>query len=212
MKLYGFSRSSASYRVRIALNLKGITYEQLSVRLREGDQRKTEFLDLNAQGLVPVLKTESHDLTQSLAIIEWLDEEYPLPELLPQDSFAKAHVRAMAQLVACDIHPINNLRVLQYLRETFSQGEEGVNEWVQHWINLGFESLEMIVAKEPEGNDFCYGQRPGLADICLIPQIANAVRFGVDMSRFPRLQHINEACLCMDSFQSAAPSNQPDFD
>lgn len=209
MKLYTYFRSSAAYRVRIALNLKGIAYEPKFVHLRRGEQRSPDFLALNPQGLVPVLVDGNHVLTQSLAIIEYLEELYPKPPLLPQSAQARARVRALAYAVACEMHPLNNLRVLNYLETALGHIETKRLAWYRHWIAEGFTALEQMLAN-PSTGAFCHGETPTLADVCLVPQVYNAVRFGCDLSSFPTVRRINQACLALPAFRAAAPENQPD--
>ncbi|WP_461537529.1 maleylacetoacetate isomerase [Spongorhabdus nitratireducens] len=206
MILYGYFRSSAAYRIRIALNLKGLDYDQVAVNLREGAQSDDGYLGINPQGLVPALDTGEHILEQSIAILEWLEETYPKVSLLPGDSFARARIRSLAQHIACDIHPLNNLRILNYLKSNLDQDEEARNRWYRHWIRKGFSALEQQVGSDP----FCVGAQPTMADICLVPQVYNAKRFGVDMQDFPRLEAINTHCLTLQAFKDAMPSNQPD--
>lgn len=209
--LYGYFRSSAAYRVRIALNLKGLAYDQAPVNLVKGEQRGEEFLARNPQGLVPALITDDGArLTQSLAICEYLDERYPDPALLPADAAGRARVRALAQAVACEIHPLNNLRVLKYLT-----GELGVDEatkmtWYRHWISEGFAALEAQLSREAGSGDFCHGDTPGLADLCLVPQVFNAERFACDLTAYPRIRRIVANCRALDAFARAAPEAQPD--
>lgn len=209
--LYGYFRSSAAYRVRIALNLKGLAYDQAPVNLVKGEQRGEEFLARNPQGLVPALITDDGArLTQSLAICEYLDERYPDPALLPADAAGRARVRALAQAVACEIHPLNNLRVLKYLT-----GELGVDEatkmtWYRHWISEGFAALEAQLSREAGSGDFCHGDTPGLADLCLVPQVFNAERFACDLAAYPRIRRIVANCRALDAFARAAPEAQPD--
>jgi maleylpyruvate isomerase len=208
MKLHGYFRSSASYRVRIALNLKGLRAEHLSHHLRKGEQRAPAFLAINPQGLVPALESDAGDiLIQSLAIIEWLDETHPAPPLLPKDPMRRAKVRAFAQALACDTHPVQNLKVLARLRE-LGLPEDKVTEWAA-WANReGLTACEKLVAHEP--GPFCFGEAPTLADLCLVPQLANARRFGVEVSVFPRLLKAEAAAKAMQAFADAAPDKQPD--
>jgi maleylpyruvate isomerase len=208
MKLHGYFRSSASYRVRIALNLKGLSTEHLSHHLRKGEQCAPAFLAINPQGLVPALENDAGAiLTQSLAIIEWLDETYPQSPLLPKDPLRRAKVRAFAQALACDTHPVQNLKVLARLRQ-LGLPEEKVTEWAA-WANReGLSACEMLVANEP--GPFCFGDAPSLADLCLVPQLANARRFGVDVSIFPRLLQAETACKAIKAFADAAPDKQHD--
>ena len=210
LTLHGYWRSTASYRVRIALELKGLEYRQVTHDLRTGAQRDENFVALSPQGLVPALEWNGIILTQSLAIIEWLDEQWPTPPLLPDDPLGRATVRAMAQIVACDIHPLNNLRVLTALREQLNANQTQVSEWIARWIRDGFAALETLVARH--GDRFAYGDRPGLADCCLVPQLFGAERFEVDLSSFPRLLAVAERARQLDAFRKAAPSVQPDAD
>lgn len=208
MKLHGYFRSSASYRVRIALNLKGLGADQLSHHLRKGEQRDPAYLALNPQGLVPALQDDAGAvLTQSLAIIEWLDETHPEPPLLPKDPLRRAHVRAFALAVACDIHPVQNLKVLARLRE-LGLPEEQVTGWAA-WANLdGLAACEALIAREP--GPFCFGAAPTIADLCLVPQLFNARRFGVEVSAYPRLLQAEAAAQALKAFTDAAPEKQPD--
>ena len=208
MKLHGYFRSSASYRVRIALNLKGLNPEHLPHHLRKGEQCAPAYLAINPQGFVPTLENDAGAiLTQSLAIIEWLDETYPQSPLLPKDPLRRAKVRAFAQALACDTHPVQNLKVLNRLRQ-LGIPEEKVTEWAA-WANReGLSACETLVAKEP--GPFCFGDAPTLADLCLVPQLANARRFGVDVSIFPRLLQAEVACRAMKAFADAAPDKQHD--
>ena len=207
MRLHGYFRSSAAYRVRIALNLKGLKVEHLSHHLRKGEQRAPEYLKLNPQGLVPTLVTDDgRALTQSLAIIEWLDETHPNPPLLPKDAFQRARVRAFAYAIACDIHPVQNLKVLGRARAL--GGEEAAQDWAK-WANAeGLAACEALVGADP--GPFCFGTTPTLADMCLVPQLANARRFGVDVSAFPRLLEAETACKALPAFADAAPEKQAD--
>ncbi|MBI3512890.1 MAG: maleylacetoacetate isomerase [Proteobacteria bacterium] len=210
MKLYGFHRSSAAFRVRIALNLKGLDYEQAAVHLRRGEQRAPEFLKLNPQALVPALIDGAHVLTQSLATIEYLDETYPNRPLLPNTPAGRARVRALAQIIACEIHPLGNLRVLQYLAKELKQDEPTVQRWFNHWIALGFGAFEALIAGHPETGRFCHGDQPTLADVCLVPQVFNAKRYDLDLKPFPTLMGIFEHCMAQPAFDRAQPSKQPD--
>lgn len=211
MKLYGYHRSSASFRVRIALNLKGLEHELAFIHLRKGEQRSPEFLKLNPQGLVPALIDGERVLTQSLAIIEYLDELYPNLPLLPNTPDGRARVRALAQIIACEIHPLGNLRVLRYLTRTLKQDEPVVHGWFNHWIELGFQAFESLLDSAETGH-FCHGDQPTLADICLVPQVFNARRFALDLTPYPRLIRVFEACMAMPAFDRAQPSKQPDAD
>lgn len=210
MKLYGFFRSSAAFRVRIALNLKGLRYDQISIHLRSGQQAKPDFLKLNPQALVPVLVDGGTVLTQSLAIMEYLDETHPTPPLLPPDLAARARVRALAQAVACDIHPIDNLRVLNYLTQELKVGDEAVKRWFNHWIALGFKGIEASLVSSPETGKFCHGDSPGLADICLVPQVFNSMRHAFDLTPYPAIQRIFAECMKVPAFDAAQSSKQPD--
>ena len=208
MKLHGYFRSSASYRVRIALNLKGLSAEHLSHHLRRGEQHAPGYLAINPQGLVPTLEGDGGAvLTQSLAIIEWLDETHPAPPLLPKEPLRRALVRAFAQVVACDIHPVQNLKVLARLRE-LGLAEDKVTEWAA-WANReGLMACEKLIASE--AGPFCFGDTPTLADLCLVPQLANARRFGVDVAAFPRLLKAESAAKALKAFAEAAPERQAD--
>lgn len=208
MKLHGYFRSSAAYRVRIALNLKGLSAEHLPHHLRKGEQSAPRYLALNPQGLVPTLEDDSGAvLTQSLAIVEWLDETHPTPPLLPMDALERARARAFALAIACDIHPVQNLKVLARLRQ-LGLPEEQVTEWAA-WANReGLAACEKLIANEP--GPFCFGEVPTIADVCLVPQLANARRFGVDVSAFPRLLAAEAAARAMPAFADAAPDRQPD--
>ena len=212
MKLYGYWRSSAAYRVRIALALKGLTYEHVGVHLARGEQHRPEFAAVNPQQLVPALQEGKHLLYQSLAIIEYLEETHPQPPLLPSDAVERARVRSLAQIVACEIHPLNNLRVLNYLTGPLGLSEEQKLTWYRHWVTNGFAAFEQRLAREPWTGRFCHGGTPGLADIALVPQIANARRFKVDLTLFPLIRRIGDECMKLEAFQKAAPENQPDAD
>jgi maleylpyruvate isomerase len=207
MKLHGYFRSSAAYRVRIALNLKGLSAEHLPHHLRKGEQRDPAYLAINPQGLVPTLQEGSSVITQSLAIIEWLEETHPEPPLLPKEALRRARVRAFALALACDTHPVQNLKVLARLRE-LGLPEEQVTGWAA-WVNReGLAACEALIANEP--GPFCFGASPTLADLCLVPQLANARRFGVDVSAFPRLLKAEAAAKSNKAFADAAPERQPD--
>ena len=211
MKLYGYFRSSAAYRVRIALNLKGLAAEPASLHLAKGEQRNVDYLALNPHGLVPTLATDDGKLlTQSLAIIEWLDETHPAPPLLPIDPAGRARVRSIAQAIACDIHPLDNLRVLNYLTKTLGVSDEQRSGWYRYWIDVGFEALDTDLVRSSSTGRFCHGDAPTLADICLVPQVANARRFGIDLSPYPTLVRIDAACAELSAFTDAAPDKQPD--
>jgi maleylpyruvate isomerase len=208
--LHGYWRSSAAYRVRIGLNLKGLDYHQVSHDLRVGAQCDAAYRALAPLGLVPTLEVEGQALTQSLAILEWLEEYDPERPLLPGDGASRAIVRSMAAIVACDIHPLNNLRVLNLLRGELGLGEDAVQAWMARWIGDGFAALEIMVAAH--GRGFCFGDRPTLADCCLIPQIYNARRFAVALDAFPALRAVEANCAMLDAFASARPESQPDAD
>jgi maleylpyruvate isomerase len=212
MKLYTFFRSSASFRVRIALNLKGITYQQVPIHLRRGggEQLQAVYTAVNPQALVPALEDGGRILTQSLAIIEYLDEKYPNPPLLPKDPADKALVRSMALIIACEVHPIQNLRVLKHVKSTYKQTDEEVNKWAQHWINLGLAAFEQTIVAQPAPGKFCFGDTPTMADICLAPQLGNARRYGCDLSLYPAILSIETNCMAIPAFANAAPEKQPD--
>jgi len=210
MQLYNFFRSGTSHRLRIALNLKGIEYDYVPVDLRTEAHLGAAFKAVNPQQLVPALVTGDLTLIQSPAIIEWLEERYPSPPLLPPDPEDRARVRAMAAIIGCDIHPINNRRVLEYLRKSLHCEEAAVQGWCSHWITAGFEPLEEILAADTTRGDFCFGNAPSLADVYLIPQVESAKRFNVDLSAFPNIVAINDACSKLDAFRRAAPASQPD--
>jgi maleylacetoacetate isomerase len=211
VKLYGYFRSSAAYRVRIALNLKALAVEHAFVHLRKGAQRADDYMALNPQGLVPMLATDDGArFTQSLAIIEWLEETHPQPPLLPRDPAGRARVRAIALAIACDIHPLNNLRVLKYLAGPLGIPEEKRDVWYRHWCDAGLEALEAQLARESATGRYCHGDAPTLADVCLVPQLANARRLAVELTRYPTLLRIDAACAALPQFADAAPERQPD--
>ncbi|WP_448190796.1 maleylacetoacetate isomerase [Azospirillum sp. sgz301742] len=211
MKLYGYFRSSAAYRVRIALNLKGLAAEHIPVHLRKGEQKAGPFAALNPQKFVPALETDDGALlTQSLAIIEYLDEVHPHPALLPADPLDRARVRALALVVACDIHPLNNLRVLKHLNRALGLDEEARNTWSRHWIAEGFTALEAMLANDPRTGRFCHGDQPTLADVLLVPQVANAERVDCDLTPYPTIVRIATAARALPAFADAAPEKQPD--
>lgn len=212
MKLYSYFRSSASYRVRIALNLKGLPYETVPVHLLRngGEQLSAEYRKLHPDGLVPALESEGAVLQQSLAIMEYLEELHPQPALLPQAPLDRAYVRGIALSIACDIHPINNLRVLRYLVRDLKQTEESKNAWYRHWCEQGLAAIEAMLARDARVGRFCYGDTPTLADCCLVPQVANARRLECDLSAMPTILRINDACTALDAFARAAPAQQPD--
>lgn len=212
LTLYSYWRSSAAYRVRIALNLKGLPHEIKPVHLVRdgGEQHGAEYQELNPQELVPVLLDGHRVIRQSMAIIEFLDETWPEPPLLPATARDRARVRGLAQLIACEIHPLNNLRILQFFDHTWHVPQPEREGWVRHWIEDGFKALEALLRENPSTGEFCEGDDPGLADCCLVPQVYNAQRFGVDLSPFPMIQRINAACLALPAFDAARPENQPD--
>jgi len=212
MKLYDYFRSSAAYRVRIALNLKGLSPERAFVPLKRGAQREEAYLALNPQGLVPALVLDGGGppLTQSIAILEYLDETHPSPPLLPTDARERARVRGIALSIACDIHPLDNLRVLQYLTGTLGVTTEARDGWYKYWIDVGFEALEKQLAHDPSTGRYCHGDTPTMADVCLVPQMANAAKMSVDVSPYPTLVRIDAECRRIPAFAAAAPAKQPD--
>jgi len=218
MKLYNFWRSGTSHRTRIAFNLKGVSTEYLAVHLGKNAHLGEDFKAINPQQLVPALVLEAadspdqteHTLIQSPAIIEWLEEAYPTPPLLPTDPFERAQVRAMAAVVGCDVHPINNKRILDYLRKQFGADEAAINAWCGNWIGAGFDALEALIAQPSSEVRYCFGTTPTLADVYLIPQIESARRFKVDLSRWPKIMAIDAHCATLAAFAEAAPARQPD--
>ena len=208
IRLYTFFRSSAAFRVRIALNLKGLAYEPAFVHLAKGEHRRPEYGALNPQGLIPALVDEGHLLTQSLAIIEYLEETRPLPPLLPKDTLGRARVRSLSLLVACEIHPLNNLRTLTHLRKTLGQTEDQVNAWYRHWIADGLAKFEAQV--KGSAGKFCHGDTPSMADCCLVPQIFNARRYQNDLAPYPVTMRIFAACMKLEAIDRAHPSKPPD--
>ncbi len=212
LKLYGYWRSSAAYRVRIALNLKGLEYDQEPVHLVRdgGEQHRPEYAATNPQRLIPVLQHGQRMIRQSLAIIEYLDELWPDPPLLPVSPRERARARALALLVACDIHPLNNLRVLQYLEREYNAPLSERETWIKHWIVQGFDAFEALLVEDLSRGDYCEGESPGIADCCLIPQVYNARRFGVSLDPYPNICRIEAACLALPAFDAARPELQPD--
>ena len=210
MKLHNFWRSGTSHRTRIALNLKGLDYEYIAVHLGKEAHLSEAFKAINPQQLVPALETGEQVLIQSPAILEWLEERHPEPPLLPADADGRARVRALAAIVGCDIHPINNRRILETLRKTFGADEAAINTWCGTWIGAGFDAYEALLAADAARGRFSFGDAPTLADVYLIPQIESARRFKVDLSRWPRIAAVETACLALEAFQRAAPAAQPD--
>jgi len=212
MKLYSYFRSSASYRVRIALNLKNLPYDYAPVHLLRdgGEQLKPAYRSLNPDAIVPTLVDDGHVLQQSLAIIEYLEETHPEPALLPKAPADRAYVRSVAQQIACEIHPLNNLRVLKYLKHTLGVNDEAKDAWYRHWIEAGFATLEEHLAGDSRTGRLCFGDAPTVADACLVPQVFNAQRFKIDVTRFPTIQRIHDHASRLDAFARAAPGAQPD--
>jgi maleylpyruvate isomerase len=206
MILYGYGLSSASYRVRIALAMKNVPYTPITKNLRTGEHRLSEFLSINVQGFVPALAMDDGAvLTQSVAIMEYLDEIYPNPPFLPAEPLARARVRALTQAITSDIHPLNNLRVLRYLEEKLGLDKETRDSWYRHWVSVGFDALERWLVRDAATGRFCHGNSPTLADICLVPQVFNARRFAVDMNSYPRIRAIDAACKELPAFSTTAP-------
>lgn len=213
MKFYGYFRSSSAYRCRIAFNLKKLSYDFESVHLKSGAQKSESYAALNPQKLVPTLITDTGlELTQSLAIVEWLDETYTDVPLLPDDIDLRAQVRAFAQIIACEIHPLQNLRVLKYIGANLNAGADETSAWLHHWLYEGLAACEAILQKNARDTAFCFGDKPGLADICLVPQIFSAARFGVDIRGLTRINDINAACEALSAFRMAEPARQPDYE
>ncbi len=210
MKLYNFFRSGTSHRLRIALRLKGLEVEYAPVSLPQEAHLTAEFRAINPQGFVPALERDGRIMIQSPAILEWLEENHPEPPLLPKQSDARAHVRALAAIVGCDIHPVNNRRILEYLRKTFGADAAAVNEWCGTWIGAGFDAIEALLARDKTRGGFCYGAAPTLADVYLVPQVESARRFNVDLSRWPLISQVDATCAQLDAFRLAAPGLQPD--
>jgi len=210
MQLYTFFASSASFRVRIALNYKGLAYDQVSVNLRKGEQQADAYRAANAQALVPMLVDGDRRLIQSLAIMEYLEERYPQPALLPRDPLDRAYVRALCGIVACEIHPLNNLRTLKHVRRTYGLDDAGIGAWYRHWIADGFEMIERFLVAEGRDARYCLGDTVTMADCCLVPQVFNAKRYDSDMSAYPTAMRIFDACMLLPAFDAAQPSKQPD--
>lgn len=210
MKLYNFFRSGSSHRLRIALNLKGVQTEYVAVDLRTEQHRHADFKALNPQQLVPALEVDGQVLTQSPAIIEWLEERYPSPALLPRNAHDRAHVRALAALVGCDVHPLNNRRVLEYLRQQFGADTTAINTWCVSWITCGFDAFEALLEADTRRAGFSFGNAPTIADVYLIPQIESARRFDMDLECWPLIREVDATCRVLEAFQRAAPMDQPD--
>lgn len=212
MKLYSYFRSSAAFRVRIALHLKQLDVEILPIHLLKNEQQAATYTQVNPSGLVPTLLDQGQALTQSLSILEYLEEQYPQFSLLPQHALQRAQVRAFAQQIASDIHPLNNLRVLRYLKRQLQVDDDAKNHWYRHWITQGFDSLEQQLQQHHSTGRFCFGEQATFADCCLIPQVYNAKRFEIDLSVYPLIQSIDQHCMQIKAFQQAAPEQQPDWD
>lgn len=210
MKLYTFFRSGTSHRLRIALNLKGLPYEHVAVDLRRENHLTPQYKAVNPQQLVPALDVGGDILTQTPAIIEWLEERYPAPPLLPKAPEQRARVRALAAIVGCDVHPVNNRRILETLRKDFGADDDAINRWCGRWITDGFDALEVLISQDVGRGRYCFGDAPTLADVYLVPQVESARRFKLDTARWPTLMAIDQACAELEAFQRAAPANQPD--
>jgi maleylpyruvate isomerase len=210
MKLHNFFRSGTSHRLRIALNLKGLHYDYVAVDLRSEAHLTAAYRALNPQALVPALEHDGQVLIQSPAIIEWLEERYPTPPLLPANPEHRAHVRALAAIVGCDIHPVNNRRILETLRKSFGADNAAVNAWCAGWIAAGFDAIEALLAADSQRGAFCFGDAPTVADVYLVPQVESARRFKVELERWPRILAVDTACAAIDAFRRAAPARQPD--
>ncbi len=211
LKLHSYFRSSASFRVRIALELKALSYDYIAVHIARGDHKKPPYVGLSADTLVPLLEIDGQHLSQSMAIIEYLDEKHPTPALLPAEALGRAKVRALAQSISCDIHPLNNLRVLKYLVKELKLEDDAKNTWYRHWCREGLVAFEKQLSRLP-ASVYCYGNTPTLADCCLVPQIFNARRFDTDLSGLPRAMAAFDACMALPAFQKAQPSACPDFE
>jgi maleylacetoacetate isomerase len=210
VRLYTYFRSSAAFRVRIALNLKGLAYQPVFVHLAKGEHREHEYAEVNPQALLPTLELDDGTrLAQSLAIIEWLEEKHPSPPLLPKEPLARARVRSLSYLIACEIHPLNNLRVLQHLKRALGQTQEQIDAWYRHWIADGLAKFEADLAHRETGK-FCHGDSPTMADCCLVPQIFNAKRYNSDLAPYPKSARVFENCMQLEAFERAQPSQQPD--
>jgi maleylpyruvate isomerase len=210
VKLHGFFRSGSSHRLRIALNLKEVAYEYIAVNLRSEEHLSARYKALNPQGFVPTLETDGEVLIQSPAIVEWLEERFPTPPLLPADPRDRARVRALAAIVGCDIHPVNNRRILEYLRGPLGCDEDTINTWCATWITAGFDTIEALIAADRDPGEYCIGHAPTLADVYLVPQVESARRFKMDVSRWPLISAVDAACNRLDAFRRAAPALQPD--
>ena len=210
MRLHTYFRSSTSHRVRIALNLKGLAYEPVYVHLLKGEQRRAGYLALNPQGLVPLLEDGEVRVSQSLAIIDYLERTRPEPALFPADPAGEARVRSLALTCACDMHPLGNLRVLKYLKDPVGLDEAARDTWCRHWMALGLGALEQRLARDPDTGRFCHGDRPTVADVCLVPQVVSATRWTTDLAPYPTVRRIHETCLELEPFVRAMPANQPD--
>jgi maleylpyruvate isomerase len=210
MRLHTYFRSGTSHRVRIALNLKILAYEQVYVHLLKGEQRQERYRSLNPQGLLPLLEDGEVRISQSLAIIEYLERTHPEPSLLPTDPVGQARVRSLALICACEMHPLNNLRVLRHLKDALGLDQAQRDAWCRHWMDEGFKALERRLADEPETGRFCHGDSPTVADVCLVPQVVSSQRWGTDLGPYPTVRRIHEACMELEAFIAAMPANQPD--
>jgi maleylacetoacetate isomerase len=210
MKLYTYFRSSAAFRVRIALNIKGISYEPAFIHLLRAEQSSAGYRKVNPIGLVPALEDNGREIVESLAIMEYLDETQPGPKLLPATPAERAYVRAFSQIVACEIHPLNNLRVLNHVRKAYGKNDDEIKDWYRHWIADGFAMMEAFLVKEARHGRYCLGDQPTMADCCLVPQVYNAQRYKCDLAPYPTVMKINEQCLALDAVKRAAPEAQPD--